>query len=148
MALNGVNEWPYLFFFIPSFLFSRFKTIYFHYLFIYKIKMSVHWSKSRQMLVAHFSSKVMNENTLNKIPVYVSVCMFVCVPRKVAPDSRKNGWRDHYEISYLDQMPSNLRLLLYNVLIFWPQKGVWRFGYYQITPKLLTLQQIVSWAKL
>ena len=36
--------------------------------------MSVHWSKSRHILVAHVSNKVMNENTLNKIPVCLSVC--------------------------------------------------------------------------
>ena len=36
---------------------------------VYKIRLlSVHWSKSRQILVAHVSSKVMNENTLNKTP--------------------------------------------------------------------------------
>ena len=41
-----------------------------------KIKvLSVHWSKSRQILVAHVSSKVMNANTLNKIPI----CMYVCL---------------------------------------------------------------------
>ena len=73
---------------------------------IYKIKvLSVHWSKSRHILVAHVSNKVMNENTLNKIPV----CMFAWVPRKVAHDSLKNGCRDHYEISYLDQISSKLR---------------------------------------
>ena len=56
--------------------------------------LSVHWSKSRHILVAHVSN-VMNENTLNKIPVCLSVCMSVCmfpwVPRKVAHDSLKNG---------------------------------------------------------
>ena len=47
---------------------------------IYKIKvLFVHWSKSGQILVAHDSSKVMNENTLNKIPVCVYVCMYVWV---------------------------------------------------------------------
>ena len=47
---------------------------------IYKIKvLSVHWSKSRHILVAHVSNKVMNENTLNKIPVCMSVCLFVSV---------------------------------------------------------------------
>ena len=46
-------------------------------IYIYKIKvLSVHWSKSRQILVAHVASKVMNENTLNKIPVWLSVCKF------------------------------------------------------------------------
>ena len=44
--------------------------------------------------------------------------MFPWVPRKVAHDSRKNGSGDYYEISFLDQMFSNLRLLLYNVQIF------------------------------
>ena len=45
------------------------------YLSIYKIKvLSVHWSKSRHILVAHVSNKVMNENSLNKIPV----CLYVC----------------------------------------------------------------------
>ena len=58
---------------------------------IYKIKvLSVHWSKSRQILVAHVSSKVMNENTLKHIPVCMYVCMFAWVPQKVAYDSRKN----------------------------------------------------------
>ena len=72
--------------------------------------LSVHWSKSRHILVAHVSNKVMNENTLNKIPVVcLSVCMFPWVPRKVAHDSLKNGCGDHYEISYLDQISSNLR---------------------------------------
>ena len=48
----------------------------FNNLCIYKIKvLFVHWSKSRQILVAHVSSKVMNENTLNKIPVCLSVCL-------------------------------------------------------------------------
>ena len=37
--------------------------------------MSVHSSKSRQILVAHVSSKVANENTPNKIPVGLSVCL-------------------------------------------------------------------------
>ena len=45
-------------------------------MYINKIKvLSVHWSKSRQILVAHVSNKVMNENTLNKIPVCLSVCL-------------------------------------------------------------------------
>ena len=35
-----------------------------------------HSSKSRQLLVAHLSSKVMIENTLNKIPVCLYVCMY------------------------------------------------------------------------
>ena len=44
-------------------------------MYIYKIKvLSVHWSKSRHILVAHVSNKVMNENTLNKMPVCLSVC--------------------------------------------------------------------------
>ena len=44
-------------------------------IYIYKIKvLSVHWSKSRHILVAHVSNKVMNENTLNKFPVCLSVC--------------------------------------------------------------------------
>ena len=50
-------------------------------LYICKIKvLSVHWSKSRQILVAHVSSKAMIENTFNKIPVCLSVymCMYVC----------------------------------------------------------------------
>ena len=42
----------------------------------------------------------------------LSVCMYVCmfpwVPRKDAHDSLKNGCWDHYEISYLDQISSNL----------------------------------------
>ena len=71
--------------------------------------LSVHWSKSRHILVTHVSNKVMNENTLNKIPVGMFVCMFPWVPRKVAHDSLKNGCRDHYEISYLDQISFNLR---------------------------------------
>ena len=80
------------------------------YLYIYKIKvLSVHWSKSRHILVAHVSKKVMNENTPNKIPVCLYVCMFPWVPQKVAYDSLKNGCMDHYEISYLDQISSNLR---------------------------------------
>ena len=88
-------------------------------IYIYKIKvLSVHWSKSRHTLVAHVSNKVMNENTLNKIPVCLSVCLFPWVPRKVAHDSLKNGCRDRYEISYLDRISSNLRFWLYNVLIF------------------------------
>ena len=45
------------------------------YIYIYKIKvLSVHWSKSRQIFVAHVLSKVMNENTHNKIQVCLSVC--------------------------------------------------------------------------
>ena len=41
---------------------------------VYKIKvLSVHWSKSRQISVAHVSSKVLNENTLNKIPLCMTV---------------------------------------------------------------------------
>ena len=44
-------------------------------IYMYKIKvLSVHWSKSRHILVAHVSNKVMNENTLDKIPVCMSVC--------------------------------------------------------------------------
>ena len=44
-------------------------------IYIYKIKvLSVHWSKSRHILVALVSNKVMNENTLIKIPVCLSVC--------------------------------------------------------------------------
>ena len=55
------------------------------YLYIYIIKvLSVHWSKSRQILIALVSSKVMNENILKKILVCLYVCMF-------AHDSRKNG---------------------------------------------------------
>ena len=70
---------------------------------IYKIKvLSVYWFKSRRILIAQVSSKVMNENTLNKI----HVCMFGWIPH----DSRKNGWRDYYEISYLDEKSSNVRL--------------------------------------
>ena len=38
--------------------------------------MSVHWSKSRHILVAHVSNKVMNENTLKNS--YLSVCLSVC----------------------------------------------------------------------
>ena len=80
------------------------------------------------------------------------VCMFPWVPRKLAQDSRKNRWKGYYAISYLDQMSFNLILLLYNVLLFWPRKGVWgegrTNGNYQITPQLLTLQQILLWAKL
>ena len=45
-------------------------------IYIDKIKvLSVHWSKSRQILVAHLSSKVMNENTPNKISVCLPVCL-------------------------------------------------------------------------
>ena len=52
---------------------------YISYIYIYKIKVfSVHWSKSRHILVAHVSNKVMNENTPNKIPVCLSVCLSVC----------------------------------------------------------------------
>ena len=48
-------------------------------IYIYKIKvLSVHWSKSRHSLVAHVSNKVINENTLNKIPVCLHVCLSVC----------------------------------------------------------------------
>ena len=43
--------------------------------------LSVYWFKSRQSLVPHASSKVMNENTLNKIPVCMYVCLFPWVPR-------------------------------------------------------------------
>ena len=79
-------------------------------IYIYKIKvLSVHWSKSRHILVAHVSNKFMNENTLNKIPVCLYVCMFPWVQRKFAHDSLKNGCRDHYEISHFYQMSSNLR---------------------------------------
>ena len=85
--------------------------IYHISIYIYKIKvLSVHWSKSRHILVAHVSNKVMNENTPNESPVCLSVCMFALVPRKVAHDSHKNGWRDYYKISNLDQISSNLRL--------------------------------------
>ena len=62
--------------FLPDLLptFNWYLSIY-----IYKIKvLSVNWSKSRHILVAHVSSKVMNENTLNKIPVCLSVCLSVC----------------------------------------------------------------------
>ena len=56
-----------------------------------KVKvLSVHWSKSRQSLVVHDSSKVINENTLNKIPVFLCICLFAWFPRKVAHDSRKS----------------------------------------------------------
>ena len=50
----------------------------------------------------------------------------ICIEKRanLAHDSHKNGWKDYYEISYLDQMSSNLRSLLYNILIFWPQKGI------------------------
>ena len=41
--------------------------------------LSVYWFKSRQSLVPHASSKVMNENTLNKIPVCMYVCLSVSV---------------------------------------------------------------------
>ena len=93
---------------------GTYTTIAYLSIYIYKIKvLSVHWNESRQILVAHVSSKVMNENTRKKISVCLSVCLSVCVfawfPRIVAHDSRKNGLMDYYEISYLDQMSSNLR---------------------------------------
>ena len=45
------------------------------YIYIYKIKvLSVHWSKSCHILVAHVPNKAMNENTLNKFSVCLSVC--------------------------------------------------------------------------
>ena len=85
------------------------------YLYMYKIKvLSVHWSKSCHILVAHVSSKVMNENTLNKIPV----CLLVCLRGFREKLLTIHVKRDHYEISYLDQISSNLRSLPYNVLIF------------------------------
>ena len=46
-------------------------------IYIYKIKvLSVHWSKSRQILVAYVSSKVVDENTLNKMQVCLSVWFY------------------------------------------------------------------------
>ena len=45
--------------------------------------LSVHWSTSTQILFVHVSSKVMNENSLNKIPVCSSVCLLPQYPHKI-----------------------------------------------------------------
>ena len=121
-------------------------------IYIYKIKvLSVHWSKSRHILVAHVSNKVMNENTLNEIPVSLSVCF--------------RGFREKlFTIHLITAAGINMKfhiciryLLTYvsSYIMFWyldPETGFGGGGRtnrnYKITPKLLTLQQIVSWAKL
>ena len=111
---------------------------------------SVHWSKSRHILVAHVSNKVMNENTLNKIPVCLSVC-FRGFREKLFTINLKTAagiiMKFHIWIRYL-------LTYVFNYITFWyldPKMGFGggrTNGNHQITPKLLTLQQIVSWAKL
>ena len=50
---------------------------YFDNLYIYIIKvLSIHWSKSRPIFVAHVSSKVMSDTPSTK---FLSVCMYVSV---------------------------------------------------------------------
>ena len=106
-------------------------------IYIYKIKvLSVHWSKSRQILVSHVSSKITNENTLNKIPII----MFVWFPRKVTIHVKTAEgiiMKFHFWIRYL-------LTNVYSYITFWyfdPKRGFRgrTNGNYQIIPKLLTL---------
>ena len=79
-----------------------------------KIKvLSVHWSKSPQILYAPFQAKLSKKTSLTKC---LSICPSVC-PRSFVSSGHKNGWRYSYQILYLDQMSSNLKSELYNILI-------------------------------
>ena len=94
-----------------------------------------------------FQAKLWTKTLSTKFP---SVCLSVCIfPRKVSHDSRQNGWRDYYEIPYLNQMSSNLRYIAI-LYILTPKRGLeertnWN---YQITLQLLTLRHILLWPKL
>ena len=107
------------------------------YLYIYKIKvLSIHWYKSRHILVAHVLNKVMNENNPQQ-----NSCLSVCFRgfrEKLLTIHLKTAagivMKFHIWIRYL-------LTYVFNYITFWYLDP-------KITPKLLTLQQIVSWAKL